>query len=112
MAGTEQAQTENKSLQDPLNYPVRLNDKLALVAGSAGIGDFAPTAQAVVVKKQLDAQIDGELAKLKEIWEKDLPALNEMVKKNDVPAVSNEVKDEDAPAPAGGRRGEIGRAHV
>src|SRR5436190_4425752 len=75
-------QTKNKSRQDPLNYPVRLNDKLALLASSAGIGDYAPTAQAVVIKKQLDGQIDAELGKLKEIWEKDLPALNEMVKKN------------------------------
>ena len=98
-------QTKNKSRQDPLNYPVRLNDKLALLGSSASTGDYPPTAQAIAIKKQLDAQIDEQLARIKEVWDKDLPALNDLVKKSDVPAVSNEVKDDDTPAPAGRRRG-------
>jgi len=80
-------QTKNKSPQDPLNYPIRLNDKLAGVASSADSGDFAPTAQQRAVYDQLVQQIDAELAKLKEVWEKDVPALNKLVKESDVPAI-------------------------
>ena len=69
-------QTKNRSPQDPLNFPIRLNDKLASVADSASAGDFAPTAQQRAVAAALIAEIDTQLAQLKEVWEKDLPALN------------------------------------
>ena len=80
-------QTKNRSPQDPLNFPIRLNDKLAGVAESAASGDYAPTAQQRAVYAQLVEKIDAELAKLKEVWEKDLPALNAMVKASEVPAI-------------------------
>lgn len=67
-------QTKMESRQDPLNFPIRLNDKLAGVAGAAGIGDFPPTASAVAVRDELVAAIDAELAKLKEIVATGLPA--------------------------------------
>ncbi|MEO8505586.1 MAG: glycosyl hydrolase [Acidobacteriota bacterium] len=107
MTAVEEAlyQTKNKARQDPLNYPVRLNDKLALVGSSAGTGDYPPTAQALLVKKQLEAQIDEQLAKLKEVWDKDLPALNALVNAGEVPAISGELKDEESAAPAHRRRG-------
>ena len=89
MTAIEEAlyQTKNKSPQDPLNYPIRLNDKLAGVASSADSGDFAPTAQQRAVYAQLAEKIDAELAKLKEVWDKDVPALNKLVKESDVPAI-------------------------
>jgi photosystem II stability/assembly factor-like uncharacterized protein len=80
-------QTKNRSPQDPLNYPIRLNDKLSSVAESASIGDFPPTAQQRAVYAKLVEQIDAQLAQLREVWEKDLPALNKMVKESDVPAI-------------------------
>ena len=47
-------QTKNRSPQDPLNFPIRLNDKLNALAGSAGgFGDARPTDQAVQVKDEL-----------------------------------------------------------
>jgi photosystem II stability/assembly factor-like uncharacterized protein len=89
MTAVEEAlyQTKNRSSQDPLNFPIRLNDKLASVADSASAGDFAPTAQHRAVYAQLVTEIDTELAKLREVWEKDLPALNALVKTSDVAAV-------------------------
>ncbi len=89
MTAIEEAlyQTKNRSSQDPLNFPIRLNDKLASVADSAAAGDFAPTAQQRAVYAELATQIDAELAKLKEVWEKDLPALNALVKSSEVAAV-------------------------
>ncbi len=80
-------QTKNKSPQDPLNYPIRLNDKLASVADSAGTGNFAPTAQQRAVYAQLVQQIDAQLAQLRALWETALPALNAMVKQSEVPAI-------------------------
>ena len=89
MTAIEEAlyQTKNRSSQDPLNFPIRLNDKLASVADSAGTGDFAPTAQQRAVYVQLVEKIDAQLAKLRALWETDLPALNAMVKQSTVPAV-------------------------
>ena len=36
-------QTKNESRQDPLNFPIRLNDKLAGVMFGAAFGDNPPT---------------------------------------------------------------------
>lgn len=80
-------QTKNRSDEDPLNFPIRLNDKLAGVAASASLGDNPPTAQDEAVAKQLTASIDAELAKLQAIWDKDLPELNRKVRDADVPAI-------------------------
>ena len=89
MTAVEEAlyQTKNKSSQDPLNFPIRLNDKLASVADSAAMGDFAPTAQQRAVYAQLVGQIDAQLAQLRAIWETDLPALNTMIQQAQVPAI-------------------------
>ncbi|HKV07196.1 MAG TPA: glycosyl hydrolase [Thermoanaerobaculia bacterium] len=89
MTAVEEAlyQTKNKSSQDPLNFPIRLNDKLAGVADSASLGDYRPTAQAVRVKEQLTTAIDAELAKLRQIWEGDLVKLNELAREKGVAAV-------------------------
>jgi hypothetical protein len=89
MTAVEEAlyQTKNRSRQDPLNFPVRLNDKLAAVGDSAATGDFAPTAQQVAVKEQLAAAIDAELAKLRALWEQDLPAFNRLAAEQGIAAV-------------------------
>ena len=80
-------QTKNHSPEDPLNFPIRLNDKLAGVGDSASAGAFAPTAQQIAVRDELVAQIDAQLAKLKAIWDTDLPAFNKIVRDQNVPAV-------------------------
>ncbi len=87
MTAIEEAlyQTKNKSSQDPLNYPVRLNNKLAAVADSAEIGGWAPTAQHVAVRDEIVKLIDEQLARLKALWATDLPAFNKLAAT--VPAV-------------------------
>ena len=80
-------QTKNQSRQDPLNFPIRLNDKLAGLLSLAGFGDRRPTEQMVAVKAELTAAIDAELAKLGEIWEKDLPAFNALAREHEVDRV-------------------------
>ncbi len=47
MTAVEEAlyQTKSHSSEDPLNFPIKLNDKLNSVADSASLGDNRPTAQ-------------------------------------------------------------------
>ena len=81
-------QTRNQSRQDPLNFPIRLNDKLSGLMRLASVGDFRPTSQMEAVRERLFAAIDQELARLREIWETDLPKINQMVLDRQVPAIA------------------------
>ncbi len=86
-------QTKNKSRQDPLNFPIRLNDKLAGVMSGA-VGDYPPTDQAVAVKDMLTAAIDAELEKLEAIVREDVAALNQLVASKALPAIWLQEKEE------------------
>ncbi|MEE9125879.1 MAG: hypothetical protein V3U11_01950, partial [Planctomycetota bacterium] len=57
-------QTKSKSRQDPLNYPIRLNNRLTALVGVVAAGDNRPTAQARAVYAELAQGIDAEIAKL------------------------------------------------
>ena len=80
-------QTKNQSNQDPLNYPIRLNNKLAALGGVVGSAEAAPTAQSYAVYDELITQIDAELQKLAQIMRTDVPAFNQLVRDQNIPAV-------------------------
>lgn len=80
-------QVKNRSSQDPLNFPIRLNDKLSGVGSLTSIGDYKPTEQAIAVKNELTSKIDVELQKLKDIIANDIPAFNKLVHDSAIPAV-------------------------
>ncbi len=80
-------QTHNRTAEDPLNFPIRLNDKLNGVASSAALGDYRPTAQAVQAKEQLTAAIDAQLARLRALWDGDLVRFNQLAREKGVAAV-------------------------
>jgi hypothetical protein len=80
-------QTKNRSGQDPLNFPIRLNNKLSDLVNVVGSGNFRPTDQAVRVKNDITAKIDAELAKLKAIFSSDLPKINEAIKAKNLDAI-------------------------
>jgi photosystem II stability/assembly factor-like uncharacterized protein len=80
-------QTKNQASEDPLNYPIRLNDKLNGVASSASLGDYRPTAQALQVKSELTTAIDAQLAKLRALWDADLARFNQLARDKGVAAV-------------------------
>ncbi len=81
MTAIEEAlyQTKNKSGQDPLNYPIRLNNKLAAVKSEASYGDYRPTDQAIAVANEMTAMINAELDKWEALNTTEIKALNEMV---------------------------------
>ena len=72
-------QTQNQSRQDPLNYPIRLNNKLTALMRLMSLGDTRPTDQALQVKAELSAAIETELSKLDDVWNNRVPAINAMI---------------------------------
>src|SRR5262249_3962902 len=94
-------QTKNRSNQDPLNYPIRLNNKLSQITSVVESADAAPTDQSYHVYDDIAGKIDVELAKRADLIGKDLVAFNQLVREKEVPAVV--VKEKK---PEGGARGE------
>lgn len=80
-------QTKNRSGQDPLNFPIRLNNKLAHLSSVANSSDYKPTDQAVEVRKELEAAINEQLSKWEQIKNSDIPQLNQKAKEKGVEAV-------------------------
>ncbi|HXF96077.1 MAG TPA: exo-alpha-sialidase, partial [Gemmatimonadales bacterium] len=80
-------QVRNRSSQDPLNYPIRLNNKIATLAGAVASADARPTDQAVRVFEELSAALQVQLDRLRAVLDADIPAFNRLVREKDVPAV-------------------------
>jgi kynureninase len=78
---------QNRASQDPLNYPIRLNNKIAALSGVVASADAAPTAQSQQVFEQLSAALQVQLDRLKAVLDADVPAFNQLVKQSDVPAI-------------------------
>lgn len=69
-------QTQNRSGQDPLNFPIRLTNKLAHLNSLTGISDFAPTDQSIAVKNELTAAIEKQLDIFNEVLNSDIKKFN------------------------------------
>jgi hypothetical protein len=80
-------QTKNRSNQDPLNYPIRNNNKLSGLVSVVSRGDYKPTEQAIEVKKEITIKIDSELSSYQLILRNDIPAFNALIKSLGIPAV-------------------------
>ncbi|MBI5849584.1 MAG: hypothetical protein HZB39_00875 [Planctomycetes bacterium] len=74
-----------KSAQDPLNFPIGLNDKLAAL--NAASGGFGPTAQDVLVRDELLARIQEPLAALERLLADDVPALESKAREVGAPVI-------------------------
>lgn len=70
-------QTKNRSVQDPLNFPIRLTNKLGHLNALLSIGDFGPTDQDIEVKNELSSQIKSELAKFDQLISEEIEGFNE-----------------------------------
>ncbi|MHB1148721.1 MAG: beta propeller repeat protein, partial [Lutibacter sp.] len=81
-------QTKSKSSQDPLNFPIKLNNKLAHLNSLSSIGDYKPTDQSVEFKKEITQLIDAELTKIYAIFEDDVKILNKKVKESDIELIN------------------------
>jgi hypothetical protein len=88
-------QTKNRSGQDPLNYPIRLNNKIGALMGVVASADGRPTQQSYAVLTELSQQLDRELAILKQTLNSGLPRVNSMLREAGLAPV--EAKPVDAP---------------
>jgi photosystem II stability/assembly factor-like uncharacterized protein len=69
-------QTKNRSGQDPLNFPIRLTNKLGHLNSLVSMGDFAPTEQDIAVKNELSKQINEQLETFNNLVDNEIKAFN------------------------------------
>ena len=80
-------QTKNESGQDPLNFPIRLNNKLGHLASLSGVGSYRPTDSSLAFFAEVTAKIDEQLKMLNEILDTRIAEFNQKVKEAEVDAV-------------------------
>ena len=85
-------QTKLKSEQDPLNFPVGLNDKLSGLLSQISFGDNAPTAAQQELSKELFTAVDAALTATKSMLGKELSDLNADLRQQKVDLIELEVR--------------------
>ena len=77
-------QTQNRSNQDPLNFPIRLTNKLGHINNLILINDFPPTAQDKAVRDELTKAIEEQLATYTTLMENEVTAFNKAFKEKEL----------------------------
>lgn len=72
-------QTKNQSGQDPLNFPIKLGNRISAVRRSLESGDAKPTAGVHKVFAELSKELEGHLSKLETTISGALPGLNKQL---------------------------------
>ena len=70
--------TKNQSRQDPLNYGIRINNRLAFLMADQQRGDYPPTDQAQEVKENISKELNTEIEKLDILLEERLTEINNL----------------------------------
>jgi photosystem II stability/assembly factor-like uncharacterized protein len=73
-------QVKNRASEDPLNFPIELNNEIAALAGTVASADGTPTAPTYTVFNLLSTRLDVQLTALKSALATDLPKLNAMLR--------------------------------
>jgi photosystem II stability/assembly factor-like uncharacterized protein len=81
-------QTKLRANEDALNFPIRLNNKLAALGSTVAGADTAPTEQSYAVFKELSAALQVQLDKLHQIDTADIAAFNKLVREQNIPAIT------------------------
>ncbi|PYR92741.1 MAG: glycosyl hydrolase [Acidobacteria bacterium] len=84
-------QFRNRSNQDPLNFPIRLNNKLAALQGIVESGDYKPTDQSYAVFKELAAALEKQLGRVDVLIETDVDAFNKQIVRKKLEPLKTEV---------------------
>lgn len=77
---SEVYQVKNRSGQDPLNFPIKLNNKIAALLNQVEGAENRPTDQSYEVFDVLSGALDGELEQMGLIIQQDLARLNELLR--------------------------------
>lgn len=70
-------QTKNRSNQDPLNFPIKLTNKLAHLNSLVGMDDFPPTDQDIEVKNELTKKVKSQLDKFDQLLSDQVKEFNQ-----------------------------------
>jgi hypothetical protein len=89
-------QVKLQSGQDPLNYPIKLNNKIAALQGVIESADTQPTEQDVDVFKTLSDQLGKEISTLDTTLDVKLPQVNKMLQKQKLPPIEKKPLDPNA----------------
>ncbi len=81
-------QVKSRSSQDPLNFPVMLNDQLMGLGRTVDSADTAPTKQALERYDDLAGQLHPLVAGWKKLRDSDLAALNDHIQKASIPRIA------------------------
>ena len=71
-------QTKLRASEDALNFPIKLNNKLAALLSTVTATDIAPTSQSYEVFKELSAQLQVQLDQLKQVETHDIAEFNKL----------------------------------
>ena len=82
-------QYRNRSSQDPLNFPIRLNNKLAALQGLVEVGDSKPTDQSYSVFKELSDRLDKQFGQLDSLFSIDLANFNRLLQRKKLEIVKD-----------------------
>jgi hypothetical protein len=85
-------QYKNRSSQDPLNFPIRLNNKLAALQGIVEVGDYRPTDQDYAVFKDLSARLDAQLRAFDSLLNSELEPFNKLLARKKIAPVTTPAR--------------------
>ena len=78
-------QVKNQSGQDPLNFPIRVNNRIANLLSMSERGDGAPTTNMPVIFNILTTELKGYTDTLDTIWKTDLVEVNKELARLNLP---------------------------
>ncbi len=94
-------QVRNQSGQDPLNYPIKLNNKIAALSGVVGGTAARPPSQSYTVFNDLSSQLDRQLQAMRGAMLIGVPALNGMLKTAGLPPIVPSTEEIKSPSARG-----------
>jgi hypothetical protein len=80
-------QVRNQSNQDPLNFPIKVNNRLANLMSMAERGDGRPTTNMPEIFGILSTELKGYTDRLAEVWARDLKAVNDQLTRLGLPLI-------------------------
>ncbi|MEM1336499.1 MAG: glycosyl hydrolase [Bacteroidota bacterium] len=84
--------TKNQSRQDPLNYGIRINNRLAFLMTDSQRGDYPPTDQAEQFFEEITKELDREITALNQLMREYVSKVNEHVAENKMEMISMEKR--------------------
>ena len=88
-------QVKNQSMEDPLNFPIMLNNKVESLQGIVESADTKPTDQSYDVYKTLAGQVDDQMKKLDTTIKQELPKVNQLLQRQRLAPIKAESQKSD-----------------